>query len=71
MRLTENQREILKQAAGQLGRPNYGDRHLMLRDITFLAREGYLETGFDDDQPTAWSTPKGDALLAQENSNAE
>jgi len=64
--MSPNQIEILKQAAGQLGRPSYGDRMMMQRDMTYLLRTGFIERAMEDDQPTAYATPMGEEALRNE-----
>ncbi len=62
--LTFNEFELLKQAGGKIGRPNYGDRKGISDALERLSVRGLIYRTMEDDQPTAYTTAAGDALLA-------
>lgn len=65
MTLTHMEREILKQAAGLIGRPNYSDHRGMAVAMASLVGAGLVERAMEDDQPTAYATLKGKLLLRE------
>lgn len=62
--LSKLERDYLTVCAGGIASLPYADRDAMARSNRRLAALGYIESGYDDDQPTSWATEAGRAALA-------
>ena len=63
MTITELERKILNVCAGGIEQLPYSDHEAMARASQRLRVLGYIESGYDDDQPTSWATDAGRAAL--------
>lgn len=61
--LNEMELELLKQAGGLIGHPDYTDSHGIARAMKRLEKAGLIEREWEDDQPTAYATIDGEMLL--------
>lgn len=61
--LTKLERDYLVVCAGGIASLPYHDRAAMARAQHRLSALGYIESGYDDDQPTSWATDAGKAAL--------
>ncbi|WP_027039086.1 hypothetical protein [Mesorhizobium ciceri] len=62
--LTELERKYLSVCAGGIEQLPYSDRPAMARANKRLTDLGYIESGYDDDQPTSWATDAGRAAIS-------
>ena len=61
--LTELERKYLNVCAGGIESLPYSDQSAMARVNKRLTDLGYIESGYDDDQPTSWATDAGRVAL--------
>lgn len=64
MTLTSLERKILNVCAGGIEQLPYDNRAAMASASQRLRDLGYIESGYDDDQPTSWATDAGRAVLS-------
>jgi hypothetical protein len=55
---------IVRASSGHVVSLPYSDRTAMQAATREAERAGLITSGYDDDQPTSWTTAAGDAFLA-------
>lgn len=63
--LSKLERDYLQVCAGGIVSLPYANTSAMERARRRLTDLGYIESGYDDDQPTSWITDVGRAALSQ------